>query len=55
MEDLTFVISGEFESISRSKLDELIKAKRGVTRSAISGKTDYLIVGYKLEDGREVT
>jgi hypothetical protein len=21
----------------------------------VSGKTDYLIVGYKLEDGREVT
>ena len=23
--------------------------------SAVSGKTDYLIVGYKLEDGRDVT
>ena len=23
--------------------------------TAVSGKTDFLIVGYKLEDGREVT
>ena len=27
----------------------------GRKTSAVSGKTDVLVVGYKLEDGREVT
>jgi replication factor C subunit 1 len=39
--------------ISREKLDELIKGYGGRSTSAVSGKTDYLVVGYKLEDGRE--
>jgi len=55
LEDLTFVISGEFESVSRPKLEQLIKEKGGRVTSAVSGKTDYLLIGYKLEDGREVT
>lgn len=49
---LTFVVSGEFESISRPKLEEYIKEHGGRLTSAVSGKTNYLIVGYKLEDGR---
>lgn len=55
LEGKTFVISGEFESISRPKLEEMVKEKGGRLTSAVSGKTDYLIVGYKLEDGRDVT
>lgn len=55
LEDLSFVVSGQFESISRDKLEEFIRSKRGVVRTAVSGKTDYLIVGYKLEDGRDIT
>lgn len=55
LEGLTFVISGEFESVSRPKLEQIIKEKGGRVTSAVSGKTNYLIVGYKLEDGREVT
>lgn len=54
MEGLTFVCSGEFELISRPKLEDFIKSHGGRLTSAVSGKTDYLIVGYKLEDGRAV-
>jgi NAD-dependent DNA ligase len=55
LEGLTIVLSGEFELISRPKLEEFIKEHGGRNTSAVSGKTDYLVVGYKLEDGREVT
>ena len=55
LEGLTIVVSGEFEGISRPKLEEFIKEKGGRNTSAVSGKTDYLLVGYKLEDGRDVT
>jgi replication factor C subunit 1 len=49
------VCSGEFELVSRKKLEEIIKKFGATITSAVSGKTDYLIVGYKLEDGRAVT
>ncbi len=49
------VVSGEFESISRKKLEELIEQLGGQKMSGVSSKTHYLIVGYKLEDGRAVT
>ena len=52
---LTFVLSGQFEIISRDKLEEFIKEKGGRLTTAVSGKTDFLIIGYKLEDGRDVT
>ena len=55
LEDLRLVCSGQFESISREKLEEFIRDKGGVITTTVSGKTDYLIVGYKLEDGRDVT
>ena len=52
---MVFVVSGEFEAISRSALEDFIKLKGAKNTSAVSGKTSYLIVGSKLEDGREVT
>lgn len=55
LEGLTFVISGEFELISRSEIDKLLNHLGARVTSAVSGKTDYLVVGYKLEDGRDVT
>jgi BRCT domain type II-containing protein len=54
LQGLTIVLSGEFELVSRPKLEEFIKEKGGRVTSAVSGKTDYLLVGYKLEDGRDV-
>ena len=55
LDGLTIVVSGQFESVSRDKLEEFIRSKGGKCTSAISGKTNYLIVGYKLEDGRDVS
>ena len=49
------VVSGEFESISRKKLEELIEQLGGQKMSGVSSRTHYLIIGYKLEDGRQVT
>lgn len=48
-------MSGVFDSITREKVEAFIISKGGFNKSAVSGKTDYLIVGSKLEDGREVT
>ena len=55
LEGLTIVVSGMFDSITREKLVELIGEYGGRCTGSVSGKTDYLIVGHKLEDGREVT
>lgn len=52
---LKIVLSGEFESVSRKKLEELVGNLGGQVMSGVSSKTHYLIVGYKLEDGRAVT
>jgi len=51
---LTMVVTGVFETISREDLVSFIKDKGGKSPSAVSGKTNYLIAGSKLEDGREV-
>ena len=55
LEGLTIVVSGVFETISREKLETLITEYGAKRTGSVSGKTDYLIVGHKLEDGREVT
>ena len=55
MDGLTIVVSGQFDQISRPKLEQLIAEYGGKCTGSVSGKTDYLVVGYKLEDGREVT
>ena len=55
LEGLTIVVSGIFNEISREKLEMLIAEYGGRCTGSVSGKTDYLITGYKMEDGREVT
>ena len=52
---LTIVVSGIFNEITRDKLENMIALYGGRCTGSISGKTDYLVTGYKLEDGREVT
>jgi NAD-dependent DNA ligase len=52
---LTIVVTGEFETISRSDLETFIKDKGGRAPGSVSGKTNYLIAGSKLEDGRDVS
>ncbi|KAJ2098072.1 DNA replication factor C complex subunit Rfc1 [Coemansia sp. RSA 922] len=41
----TFVLTGEFTSMSRDQLTDLIKTYGGRVTSAVSGKTSYLVVG----------
>lgn len=48
------MLTGVFETISRDDLGKFIEKKGGSNKTAISGKTNYLIIGNKLEDGREV-
>ena len=54
LESTTIVLTGEFESISRDRLQGMIVDMGGRVTSAVSGKTNILVHGYKLEDGREV-
>lgn len=55
LEGLVIVCSGQFETISRPKLEDFIKEHGGKCTTSMSGKTNYLLVGYKLEDGRDVS
>jgi DNA ligase (NAD+) len=43
--DLTLVISGVFEKVSRKELQNLIETNGGKNTSSISKKTDYLVAG----------
>lgn len=49
-----FAVTGVFENITRDELEKFINNKGGRVTSAVSGVTDYLVAGHKLEDGREV-
>ncbi len=49
------MVSGQFQGITREFLEEFIKNHGGRNTGSISGKTNILVTGYKLEDGREVT
>ena len=50
---LTIVVTGVFQSITRDQVETFIKEHGGRNTGSVSGKTDYLIAGHKLEDGRE--
>jgi NAD-dependent DNA ligase len=49
-----FVFTGELNNVPRDDAEARVKACGGVIRSAVSGKTNYLVVGERLEDGRDV-
>ncbi|GKY93311.1 hypothetical protein MPSEU_000298700 [Mayamaea pseudoterrestris] len=55
LKDYTFVCSGVLANLARDDCQELIKTLGGRVTGAVSGKTDYLIVGDVLEDGRPYT
>ena len=55
LENVSFVLTGLNESLTRDEVTELIKKYGGVVRSAISGKTNYLLAGFEMEDGRPIT
>ena len=45
---------GVLESFTREVAMEKIADLGGVVRSGVSGKTDYLVIGHVLEDGRPI-
>jgi len=53
-EDKVFVVTGQFDKISRDQIQKFIEEKGGKVSGAVSGKTNYLIAGHVLEDGRKV-
>lgn len=56
LEGTTIVFTGILSVCSRDKLENYLKTSEGVKiTGSISGKTTYLIVGEKLEDGRKGT
>ena len=55
LENVIFVLTGLNESLTRDELTEVIQKYGGLIRSAVSGKTKYLVAGFEMEDGRPIT
>lgn len=41
----SFCVTGTFENMSRDQIHEMIEARGGEVRTAVTGKLDYLIAG----------
>ena len=54
LEGLTFVMTGVGKRMSREEFTDLVMGYGGKVTTAVSSKTDYLVVGEVLEDGRQV-
>ena len=48
LKDLTFVVSGVFETVSRDELKKLIEDNGGKVSSSISSKTSFIVAGDKM-------
>jgi len=48
LEGLSFVVSGVFETVSRTELKKLIEGNGGKNASSISSKTSYVVAGDKM-------
>lgn len=55
LEGLAFVLTGLNESLTRDEMTSLISKYGGLERSAVSKKTNYLVAGFEMEDGRPIT
>lgn len=55
LDGVIFVLTGLNESLTRDETTELIQKYGGLIRSAVSGKTKYLVAGFEMEDGRPIT
>eukprot|EP00917_Polyrhabdina_sp_WS-2016_P026073 GHVP01056048.1.p2 GENE.GHVP01056048.1~~GHVP01056048.1.p2 ORF type:complete len:882 (+),score=181.99 GHVP01056048.1:5348-7993(+) len=51
---MKFCVTGAFESTTREDVEENVKRFGGQVMSAVSSRTDYLVAGSVLEDGRAV-
>lgn len=52
LENMRVVVTGQFESVSRQDVELHVKRLGGHVTSAVSGRTDMLVTGAFLEDGR---
>ena len=52
LSDLTFVITGEFNGITRDRLSDILKDNGARVTGSVSKNTKYLIYGHVLQDGR---
>mmetsp|Transcript_12922 Transcript_12922/g.23961 ORF Transcript_12922/g.23961 Transcript_12922/m.23961 type:complete len:823 (+) Transcript_12922:176-2644(+) len=52
LKGVTFVVTGEFHNATKDSIKDDIMGLGGRMTTAVSGKTNYLIAGHKLEDGR---
>ena len=55
LEGKLFVLTGLNESLTRDELLNVIKEYGGIERTSISKKTNYLVAGFEMEDGRPIT
>lgn len=54
LQGLTLVFTGDPIHMTRSCIEQLVKDCGACVRGSISGKTNYLVIGDKLNDGRDV-
>lgn len=54
LSDMKIAVTGVFDNLSRENLEDLIQSYDGKVPSSVSGRTDYLVVGSVLDDGRPV-
>ncbi|GBE59461.1 replication factor C subunit [Babesia ovata] len=55
VDGMRFVFTGVLEAIDRDAVLQLVRKIGGIPVSGVSGKTNYLVCGEKLEDGRPYT
>jgi len=55
LEGLTFVFTGVLANLNRDDAESFVKILGGRVTKAVSSKTDYLVCGNLLEDGRDCT
>lgn len=48
-------ISGQLDALDREVAEDLVKTYGGRVTGSVSGKTSYVVIGSKLEDGRPVS
>ena len=53
LDGLSFAVTGNFESVSRSGMEDFIREKGGRLLASVTGKCNFLVAGYELEDGRQ--
>ena len=54
LEGETIVLSGTFERIDWNRMEEFLRGLGARVTGSVSGKTTWLVVGSKLEDGWEI-